>query len=325
MSRCLLIVNPTAGRERAKYYKQPLKDQLDTMYDEVEMRITNGPGDATDWAREASLTGYDAVFCMGGDGTLNETVNGLAQAGRTSLTFGFVPLGTVNDLGRALHMPLHPEAAIAGLKKPHYQKVDIGRVNDHYFVNTIAAGFMPEAVGAVSIEQKTRLGPLAYFLTGLKALQNHETYLFKIESDNGVYIYRSPLIVLMLTDSVGSFRNIAPAAQVDDGKLWLGIFKDFTYLDLLRAIPEFMAGTPLSSEYMSLTTATHVNITLVEGSLTTNMDGDQGPDFPLDIEVIPSFLNVCVPSQPHHAMNFLPYGKPHLPSPKKIIIKIPHE
>lgn len=298
MSRCLLIVNPTAGRERAKYFKEPLKKQLDTMYDEVEMRITTGPGDATDWAREASLTKFDAVFCMGGDGTLNETVNGLALAGRSSITFGFIPLGTVNDLGRALSMPLHPEAAIAGLKDAHIQRVDIARANDRYFVNTIAAGFMPEAVSHVSIEQKTRLGPLAYFLTGLKALQNHEAYLFKIENDEGVYIHRSPLIVIMLTNSVGSFRNLAPAAQVDDGKLWVGVFKDCSYLDMIKAIPEFLAGSPLSSEYMSLSTTTHLKITLIDGSLTTNMDGDKGPDFPLELEIIPSFLNVCVPAAP---------------------------
>ena len=78
---------------------------------------------------------------------------------------------------------------------------------------------MPEAVGHVSIEQKTRLGPLAYFLTGIKALQNHQTSLFKIETDDGKMIYRSPLLVAMLTSSVGSFRNIAPQARVDDG-IW---------------------------------------------------------------------------------------------------------
>ena len=102
----------------------------------------------------------------------------------------------------------------------------------------------------------------------------------------------------MLTNSVGSFRNLAPAAQVDDGKLWVGVFKDCSYLDMIKAIPEFLAGSPLSSEYMSLSTTTHLKITLIDGSLTTNMDGDKGPDFPLELEIIPSFLNVCVPAAP---------------------------
>ena len=104
---------------------------------------------------------------MGGDGTLNETINGLAQANKP-IDFGFIPLGTINDLARALNIPLHPEVAIDMLPRCKTVKVDIAKANDRYFINTIATGIMPEAVGHVSIEQKTRLGPLAYFLTGIK-------------------------------------------------------------------------------------------------------------------------------------------------------------
>ncbi len=296
MNRCMLIVNPTAGRERAKYHKDALKAQLETMFDDVELRQTGKAGDATAWAKEAALKGYHSVFCMGGDGTLNETINGLAQA-NAPIQFGFIPLGTVNDLARALRIPLHPEAAIAMLKHCKTTHVDIARANDRYFVNTVAAGIMPEAVGHVSIEQKTRLGPLAYFLTGIKALQNHQTSLFKIETDEGQMIYRSPLIVAMLTNSVGSFRNIAPQARVDDGKIWLAVFKDFTYLDLIKLVPEFLAGTPLSCEYMTLSTFTHAKISLADDQLlSTNMDGDEGPAFPLELEILPSFLTVYVPA-----------------------------
>ena len=236
MSRCILIVNPTAGKEKAKYYKTDLVLQLRTMFEVVELRETTKAGDATAWAKEASEKGYDTVFSMGGDGTLNETVNGLARSGQ-AVNFGFIPLGTVNDLARALHIPLQPEEAIAALKDSKLVKVDIAKVNDRYFVNTIAAGAMPEAVGNVSIEQKTRLGPMAYFLTGIKALQSRETSLFKIESELGVEVRRSPLIVAMLTNSVGSFNNIAPLAKVDDGTIWLAVFKEFNYLnDCLSAL-----------------------------------------------------------------------------------------
>ena len=260
------------------------------MFDEVELRETQKAGDATEWAKEAALTGFDSVFSMGGDGTLNETINGLAQAqDHSTIHFGFIPLGTINDLARALNIPLHPEAAIAMLQH--------SKANDRYFVNTIAAGIMPDAVGHVSIEQKTRLGPLAYFLTGIKAMQAHQTSLFKITTAQGSTVHRSPLIVAMLTSSVGSFRNLAPQARVDDGKIWLGIFKDFNYLDLIKVIPEFLAGQPLTSELMTLKTMDQVRIELLDNShLSTNMDGDEGPDFPLEIKVLPSFLSVYVPA-----------------------------
>ena len=295
MKRCMLIINPTAGRERAKYHKENLRRQLENMFDDVELRETEKAGDATLWAKEAALIGFDAVFSMGGDGTLNETINGLAQANKP-IDFGFIPLGTINDLARALNIPLHPEVAIDMLPRCKTVKVDIAKANDRYFINTIATGIMPEAVGHVSIEQKTRLGPLAYFLTGIKAMQAHETSLFKITTPEGSSIYRSPLIVAMLTNSVGSFRNLAPQARVDDGKIWLGIFKDFNYLDLRKVIPEFLSGQPLTSELMTLKALEEVRIELVgDHPLSTNMDGDSGPAFPLDIKVLPSFLSVYVP------------------------------
>ncbi|WP_306529933.1 diacylglycerol kinase family protein [Megasphaera sp.] len=291
----MLIINPTAGRERAKYHKENLRRQLENMFDDVELRETEKAGDATLWAKEAALIGFDAVFSMGGDGTLNETINGLAQANKP-IDFGFIPLGTINDLARTLNIPLHPEVAIDMLPRCKTVKVDIAKANDRYFINTIATGIMPEAVGHVSIEQKTRLGPLAYFLTGIKAMQAHETSLFKITTPEGSSIYRSPLIVAMLTNSVGSFRNLAPQARVDDGKIWLGIFKDFNYLDLLKVIPEFLSGQPLTSELMTLKALEEVRIELVgDHPLSTNMDGDSGPAFPLDIKVLPSFLSVYVP------------------------------
>lgn len=295
MKRCVLIINPTAGRERAKYHKENLRRQLESMFDDVELRETEQAGDATLWAKEAALIGFDAVFSMGGDGTLNETINGLAQANKP-IDFGFIPLGTINDLARALNIPLHPEVAIDILPRCKTVKVDIAKANDRYFINTIATGIMPEAVGHVSIEQKTRLGPLAYFLTGIKAMQAHETSLFKITTPEGSSVYRSPLIVAMLTNSVGSFRNLAPQARVDDGKIWLGIFKDFNYLDLIKVIPEFLSGQPLTSELMTLKALEEVRIELLsDHPLSTNMDGDSGPSFPLDIKVLPSFLSVYVP------------------------------
>lgn len=295
MKRCMLIINPTAGRERAKYHKENLRRQLESMFDDVELRETEKAGDAPLWAKEAALIGFDAVFSMGGDGTLNETINGLAQANKP-IDFGFIPLGTINDLARALNIPLHPEVAIDILPRCKTVKVDIAKANDRYFINTIATGIMPEAVGHVSIEQKTRLGPLAYFLTGIKAMQAHETSLFKITTPEGSSVYRSPLIVAMLTNSVGSFRNLAPQARVDDGKIWLGIFKDFNYLDLIKVIPEFLSGQPLTSELMTLKALEEVRIELLsDHPLSTNMDGDSGPSFPLDIKVLPSFLSVYVP------------------------------
>ena len=81
MSRCLVIINPVSGGGRATQYAMELQWQLSTLFDHMEIKFTTKAGDATRFAKYATENGYDAVFCMGGDGTINETVNGIAQGG----------------------------------------------------------------------------------------------------------------------------------------------------------------------------------------------------------------------------------------------------
>ncbi|HRF51727.1 MAG TPA: acylglycerol kinase family protein, partial [Trichococcus flocculiformis] len=111
MGICTLIVNPSSGGEMASSYLELMETQLRNMFEEVTVKETGKQGDAMKFAYEAAKNGHEAVFCMGGDGTVNETINGLAAAG-TDVSFGFVPLGTVNDLARALGIPLDPGQAI---------------------------------------------------------------------------------------------------------------------------------------------------------------------------------------------------------------------
>ncbi|WP_369676326.1 diacylglycerol/lipid kinase family protein, partial [Enterococcus faecium] len=98
------------------------------------------------------------VFVMGGDGTVNEGISGLAEE-EYRPKFGFFPLGTVNDLARALKMPLDPEEAIQSLDLTKTKALDIGKVNNkNYFMNVIAIGTIPQAVNETSVEEKTKLG-----------------------------------------------------------------------------------------------------------------------------------------------------------------------
>lgn len=103
---CTVIVNPTSGHERAPRYIPLLHSVLSKRFDDIIIRLTEKPLDATNFAREAAEQGRD-VICMGGDGTINEVINGMVPVDSES-TFGFVPFGTVNDLARALHIPRSP-------------------------------------------------------------------------------------------------------------------------------------------------------------------------------------------------------------------------
>ena len=152
VKRCLVIVNPTSGRERAPKYIPLLSSVLSKRYDDVSIKLTQKAGDAKDFARRAAEKNKD-IICMGGDGTINEVINGMVPV-RSDLCFGFIPFGTVNDLARALHIPRSPQGAIRMLEQAKRTTIDVGKINDRYFINIVAAGLIPEAVSEVTIKEK---------------------------------------------------------------------------------------------------------------------------------------------------------------------------
>lgn len=296
MNRCLVIINPVSGGGAARRYALDLQWKLSTFFDTIEVKFTTGPNDATRFAKAACDEGFDAVFCMGGDGTVNETVNGIAQ-GDFKCTFGFIPVGTVNDMSRALGIPQKPLEAIKRLDINQVRSIDIGRCNNKYFCNNIAAGVIPKVIEEVTPKEKQILGPLAYFLRAGQALFTTKDYTFRIKTADDDFICKSPLVLALLTNVVSSFERFMPEASVDDGYMRLIIFKEYFILDILSVLPLILSGAIYNSRYTTTLTVKKAHIELLTdvNDLPTNMDGDQGPYMPVDIEVLPQVLKVFAP------------------------------
>lgn len=173
--KCTVIVNPTSGHERAPRYIPLLHSVLSQRFEDIIIRLTSGPKDATRFAADAAREGRD-VICMGGDGTINEVINGMVPVNNPDSTFGFIPFGTVNDLARALHIPRSPQGAIHMLGNAVKTHIDVGKVNDRYFINVVGAGSISEAVGKVSIKEKTLFGSLAYYMKGMQVMASQKSY-----------------------------------------------------------------------------------------------------------------------------------------------------
>lgn len=317
--QCTVIVNPTSGRERAPRYIPLLHSTLAQRFDDITIKLTEKAGDATAFAKAAAEAERD-VICMGGDGTINEVINGMAPVGSPS-TFGFIPFGTVNDLARALHIPRSPQGAIRMLETAVKTNIDVGKINDQYFINVVAAGLIPEAVSEVSIKEKTLFGSLAYFMKGVQVLNKQKSYHFKIEEENGTVIQvSSPLIAAMLTDSAGSFRNLIPPEERNKGIIKLCLFHDFAWLNAIRQAPKLLAGFQMGPDFVTVVGIKKAHISIDdEETLWTNVDGDKGPKFPIDLEILPSRLPVFVP--PHvddnatHLPHFFEKVAPHIHFP----------
>ena len=169
MKRARIIYNPTSGREIFKKHLPDVLAKLENAGYETSCHATTGPGDATEAARIAVKRKYDIVIAAGGDGTFNEVVNGLAeQEYRPKL--GLIPVGTTNDFARALHIPRDILAATDVIVNGQTIPIDIGRMNDKYFVNIAGGGRITELTYEVPIKLKTMLGQLAYYIKGIEML-----------------------------------------------------------------------------------------------------------------------------------------------------------
>ncbi|MDY3041931.1 diacylglycerol/lipid kinase family protein [Streptococcus pluranimalium] len=292
MKKALLVVNPSAGGEKAQEFQKAAVEKLESYFDEVEVKETKKGGDARDFARAAAQDKLDSVFVMGGDGTVNEGISGLAELDYRP-KFGFFPLGTVNDLARALNMPINPKEAIEALDFEQTKSLDIGKINDRYFMNVVAVGSIPEAVRDVSVEEKTKFGKMAYLISGLKKIAQNETYNFELDVDGDHISVESTTLLIGLTNSIGGHENFLPDAKVDDGLLHLVYLKDTNMLESFQAVPNLAQGVTESNQNLGYRTFNKAHIALKNSqSLGTNVDGDEGDELPIDITILPSHLTV---------------------------------
>ncbi|KGL39483.1 diacylglycerol kinase family lipid kinase [Listeria sp. SHR_NRA_18] len=295
MGKALLIVNPSSGKEKGRVYKDRAHQALLKRFDEVEVKETQKGGDATDFAHEAADNGYEAVIAMGGDGTLNEVINGIAEKPHRP-AFGFIPLGTVNDLARSLGVPLRADRAIKALETARKRPMDIGKIGDAYFMNVLAAGMIAEAVDKVSVEQKTKFGSVAYFAEGLKAFARHELLEFEVKYDDGEWDGKAGLVIASLTNSVGGMEQWAPEAEVDDGLIHVFILTKLGLIDAAKILPQIALGTLKKADGVMYFSTTKLDISCTDPDVKVNVDGDPGDTFPIQIEVLREHLDVLVPS-----------------------------
>lgn len=292
MKKAVLIVNPSSGNEEAKDYKKQAQEKLESFFDEVEVRETEQGGDATKFAREAAEEKVDSVFAMGGDGTVNEAISGLAEQ-EYRPKFGFFPLGTVNDLARSLNISMDPEEAIASLDVERKTALDIGKLNDDYFMNIVSVGSIPEAISDVDVEEKTKFGKLAYFVNGVKEVFNDEHYHFTLEIDGEKTEIESSAVVIVLTRTIGGFTHIVPEAKNNDGNLYLLYLKDQSIADRLKSVPDIVKGVDQSTENIGYRPFKEGRLTVKEDAdLHPSVDGDEGPELPLSFKVLPQHLEV---------------------------------
>ena len=228
---------------------------------------------------------YRKVIAAGGDGTINLVVNEMIQ-NNIDLPIAIFPSGTANDFAYYFDIPHDIDGMLKIALEEHYTYTDIGRVNDKYFVNVAAMGFLVDVSQRTDPNIKNTLGIISYYLKGFAEIPNLRPIPVKITSAEYTSEDMIYFMLVMNGRSAGGFKRIAPLAEVNDGLLDVMLFKEMSPLELMPLLFNVMTGQHHENKNVVFF---QTNRLLVESEqeVGTDVDGEKGADFPLDIEALP--------------------------------------
>ena len=285
----LLIINPVSGRGRTGRLIPYLQTLLDANKIPYEFRITTGPGQATELAKDAVGLGFGQIVSVGGDGTAHEVVNGLIGS---RVVFGMIPTGGGNDFPKAAGIPLEISKAVETLANGFRRRVDVGLLGGRYFINGLGIGLD----GAVSYRyrsMKLLRGEVGYIWGAVQEALIFKGFPVEIAIPDWSYNGLVLLIGASNGPSQGGDFKIAPDATIDDGLLDIHVIRDMPPIRRLIQIPKVRQGKHLSLEEVIIKRAPWMEIGL-EHMLPAHLDGES---FLLEpgrhrVEVVPKALEV---------------------------------
>lgn len=289
-----VIVNPAAGSVGDLHLRLKQLRQLGAH----EVRVTKLAGEAEILAREAIRAGSDYVIAAGGDGTLNEVINGIATARRTrQVRVGMVPLGTANDFARSTGLTGDIDANIDILRAKTTAAIDLVRMTSghkRYFVNASAGGFSGVVGEKLTPEIKSAWGPLAYLRSAAAALPELRAYRTTLIFDDAeelvVDLYN---VVVANGQFAGGGLPIAPEANLSDGLLDIVLVPKRAPAEMAVLTAEMLLGKHISSDSVTFRRAKKISVQSRPG-MWFNADGEPVGNGPAVFQIIPRALDFVV-------------------------------
>ena len=278
-----LIIRPREGMEGL----EPLRARVAELREgghEVWPRLTFEGGDGIRLARAMAESGAELIIAAGGDGTLNEAVNGVVRAGWNG-RLAVVPLGTANDFATGIEIPLSMADAFEVALRGRTVNVDVARVNRRYFVNVSTGGFGASATEETPSEAKKLLGPWAYVVTGVKKFSELRPSRVRFDSD-GETLYDGEVMLFAVGNAkrTGGGSMLTPRAEFGDGKLDVMIVPGMARMDFVSLLPDLRAGTHLDNPDVLYFRSERL-VVESEEMLSVNADGEplRGREFAYEL------------------------------------------
>jgi diacylglycerol kinase (ATP) len=283
-----IICNPGAGSvdDLAEIHEQL------AAFDGAEIQFSEAPGEPMRLAHAAAEAGFERIIAAGGDGTLNEVVNGIAGYS-DRLELGLIPLGTGNDFAKMLDLPTGVDACIETLRAGHIRAVDVVRVTSdrvRFYLNVSAGGFSGTVDDKLTPEIKANWGPLAYVRCAAEALPELRAYATEITLDDTTTFSENLYNVVVANGRyVAGGTIIAPEASIDDGLLDIVLVPESSATDLALVAAQIAVGRHLGSDRIIFRRARKVSVRSTPG-MWFNVDGELIGNEPATFEVLPRAL-----------------------------------
>lgn len=296
MKKVKFIINPSSGRQvMEKKIDQLCKLLLDNGYI-VGKYFTKKKYDAMMEAKNTCNDDFDFIIVCGGDGTVNEVVKGIMLSHK-KLPLAIMASGTVNDFANYLSIPKNVNYFYDMIIEEHIVEVDIGKVNDNYFVNVAAGGLLTNVGYQVSTEMKALLGRMAYYFEGIKELTLQNLAPIKVRIKSEEYSSEEDILLFLVSNSssIGGFTKLAPEADIMDGLLDVVIIKKSAVSDLANIFLNVLTGDHINHPNVIYFKTKSISIES-ESKVSIDIDGEYGGALPANFQVIPKGLKIFIPA-----------------------------
>ncbi len=287
MSNTVVILNPAARSDRANRWRA----QVESLARDCPVRATAHPGEAEVFARHAADEGFEKIVAAGGDGTINEVVNGLADS---TATLGLLPVGTVNVFAMELGLPLHNlQSCWEIIQGDHSRLVDLPKANGKYFVQLAGVGLDAQAVKETSLALKRNFGPLSYLISAAQIAARQPPRLVVHSEDSPVA--ESSFVLVGNGRHYGGPFPFFKQAVIDDGLLDIVAFKQLGYLEIIKYLQDVFFSSEIRLPEVEYFQTRRVRITS-DQDVPVELDGELVGNCPVEFVIRERQLRVLTPA-----------------------------
>lgn len=284
MKKLKLFYNPQSGNGN---FPAKLDDFLEIFQPKYEVSITRLISiNLIEYFRDLKENNFDLIVVAGGDGTLNSIINAMMK-NNISIPLAVIPTGTVNDFASALKMTNDFELLYDIISDDKYDKLDIAKVNNKYFINVCSGGFVTKIPHKTDSKMKNKLGKMAYYLKGIQEFPGFKSLALKFESENRNFEENIFMFLVINSSRAGGFKKINQSASLDDGRFELIAIKYSKLYEMTNALIDLFINKNLDNKNIIHFDFEKLKIIPLKESINdyTDIDGEKGPDYPLEIEI----------------------------------------